>query len=69
MVNIEDLKETLELSTTYPRYADFNRRVIKGALQSINANTTLNVTHKVTKKQYRQPVEITFQVTEKTAEK
>jgi plasmid replication initiation protein len=69
VVNIEDLKETLELSTTYPRYADFNRRVIKGALQSINANTTLNVTHKVTKKQYRQPVEITFQVTEKTTEK
>ena len=49
-MTLEKIKESAQLDNSYSRWVDFNRFVIKPAIEAINQKTNLSVSYTVTKK-------------------
>jgi len=63
-LNIEEIKNRLELTEKYNRFCDFRKYVLEPAKKEINKHSDLKFTYKV-KKQGRSPHEIEFTVSKK----
>lgn len=60
-IGVEELRKMLAIGKRYPRFSEFNRRVIEPAQEELKKSTPIGFTYKV-KKMARTPVSITFTV-------
>lgn len=64
-LDVEDLREKLELQDKYPLFSDFRRYIIEPAIKEINAKTNLQIDKPVPEKVGRVIVKIWFTFREK----